>query len=283
MAGDTDVVRCASPWPGTAAQLIEGLAALGPGQWSCDRVCGAGGYAMHPGDAAPVLAGLAVAGVCARSEDGASWSTELSISELRRLATLLRGAEQYRRLRHEAAQLELVVTMPMAPSFLAMELPETPGRPGGYLSTAAALLRIARSARSCLIAMTPYIDSYGFGWLRTMFDAAAPEVQKILVLRDSEKHAVALAVHHGDWLRAHKVAVSDYCLPHPAGSGRALPLETFHAKIVLGDDRLAYVGSANLLGSGDGTSLEAGVLVEGNAALQVARLVDGILRIARRL
>lgn len=64
--------------------------------------------------------------------------------------------------------------------------------------------------------------------------------------------------------------------------GTQPPLETFHAKIVLADEDLAYVGSANLLGSGDGTSLEAGVLVDGRAALQVARLVDGVLRVARR-
>ena len=28
MASDADIVRCAAPWPGTAARLLEGLAAL---------------------------------------------------------------------------------------------------------------------------------------------------------------------------------------------------------------------------------------------------------------
>lgn len=72
-------------------------------------------------------------------------------------------------------------------------------------------------------------------------------------------------------------------MAHPPGSERVLPFETFHAKIVLADERLAYVGSANLLGSGDGTTLDAGVLVDGSAAAQVARLVDGVLRVARRI
>lgn len=283
MADDADVVRCAAPWPGTAAQLVEGFAVLGPGQWHCERVCDAGTAATLPGDAVAVLAGLAVAGVCVRSDDGEQWSTELSASELQRLAVLLRGAEQYRRMRREAPQLELVVTMPMPPSFLASELPSTPGRPGGYLSTTAAMQRIARAARSRLVAMTPFIDSYGFGWLRTMFDAAAPEVEKVLILRDSEKHTIAISVEQGGWLRAQKVSVRDYFLAHPVGGQRTLPLETFHAKIVLADNQLAYVGSANLLGSGDGTSLEAGVLVDGAAAGQVSRLIDGILRVARSL
>ena len=93
---------------------------------------------------------------------------------------------------------------------------------------------------------------------------------------------VDLSVHQAEWLRTQSVGVWDYQLPHPA-NGRLLPLETFHAKIVLADKRLAYVGSANFLGSGDGTSLEAGVLVDGSAAAQVARLIDGVIRIARRI
>ena len=156
MASDADIVRCTSPWPGTAAQLLEGLAALGSGSWPTERVCSAGGTSVPPSDAIQVLSGLEVTGVCLRSEGGQTWSSELNRAELLRLATLLWGAEQYRRLRHQATQLELVVTMPMAPSFLAHELPEAPGWPGGYLSTSDALLRIAQSARSRIIVMTPF-------------------------------------------------------------------------------------------------------------------------------
>ena len=60
-------------------------------------------------------------------------------------------------------------------------------------------------------------------------------------------------------------------------------LATENAARRLADEKLAYVGSANVLGTGEGTSLEAGVLVDGRAAAQVARLVAGVLRIARRL
>ncbi|MGE0046314.1 MAG: phospholipase D-like domain-containing protein [Hyphomonadaceae bacterium] len=281
MTSDADVVRCASPWPGMAAQLLEGLAQLGAGGWPTERVCSAAGASVVPGDAVQILCGLEIIGICARSEEGESWSTELSRAELLRLATLLRGAEQFRRLRQDTPQLELVITMPMTPSFLAGELPERPGRPGGYLSTGDALRRIAQSAQQRVVAMTPFIDSFGFGWLRTIFEASTA-AQKILILRDAGRYAVDLSVHQAEWLRAHRVGVWDYHLPHPAGV-RALPLETFHAKIVLADERLAYVGSANFLGSGDGTSLEAGVLVDGSAAAQVARLIDAILRVARRL
>ena len=60
-----------------------------------------------------------------------------------------------------------------------------------------------------------------------------------------------------------QVSVRDYHLSHAAADGRALPIETFHAKLVVADDTLAYVGSANLLSSSEGLSLETGLLVEG--------------------
>jgi phosphatidylserine/phosphatidylglycerophosphate/cardiolipin synthase-like enzyme len=80
-----------------------------------------------------------------------------------------------------------------------------------------------------------------------------------------------------------QVSVRDYHLSHAATAGRALPIETLHAKLIVADETLAYVGSANLLSSSEGLSLETGLLVEGGAAAQVARLVDAVLRVARSL
>lgn len=282
MPSDADVVRCASPWPGTAAQLLGAFALLGPGDWTAEQICAAVPVGIAPGDALQVLSGLAITGVCARSADGTTWSTDLGAAELARLATLLRGAEHFRRLRVETPSLEIAVTMPMAPSRLAQQLPDAPGRPGGYLPTPTAFLRVATAAQDRLVVLMPFINGRGFEWLRDLFQAAGRTTEKYLVLRDVGRYAVDLAVHHADWLRAQRVRVLDYHLSHPTDGSRMLPIETFHAKVVLADDRLAYVGSANMLGSGDGTSLEAGVLVDGRAAVQVARLIDGVLQVARR-
>lgn len=279
MASDADVIRCASPWPGTAAQLLESLSFLGPGKWTVQRICAVNAVNIAAGDALQVLSGLAMAGVCSRARDGATWSTHLNNVEIQRLATLLRGAEHYRRLRLDAPSLELAVTMPMAPSRLETELPGSPGRPGGYLPTTSTFLRIAAAAQSRLLIMMPFIDAPGFDWLKNVFEAAGGGVQRQLVLRDIEQYAVDLSVTHADWLRALRIEIFDYCVSHD--QNRALPIETFHAKIVMADDRLAYVGSANILGSGEGTSLEAGVLADGQAAAQVARLVNAVLRVAR--
>lgn len=283
MAVDADVVRCAAPWPGVAAQLVEGMAVLGPGPWSIGRLCAAAAAGVTTGDAVPVLSGLAIAGVCNRAARDDHWTTPLSESELRRLSELLRGAEHYRRLRLDAQSVEITVTMPMAPSLLEAQLGGAPGRPGGYLPTNEAFLRVARAARERLVVLTPFLDGRGFGWLREVMETAQPPAEKVLVLRDTDRYTAELGVHHTHWLRATSVSVRDYHLPHGFGSGRALAVETFHAKVLLADERLAYVGSANILGSGDGTSLEAGVLVDGRAAAQVARLVEGVLRVARRL
>lgn len=283
MAGDADVIRCAVPWPGIAAQLLEGLASLGGGAWSVDQLCAAAAAGLHPGDATAVLADLAAAGVCIASNDGADWGSPLAAAELLRLAQMLRGADHFRRLRTDASSSEFVVTLPMAPSRLAEELTSSAGRPGGYLSTPDAFVRLAQAASQRLVIMTPFIDGRGFEWLRTVLTAVRPGVERYVILRDVEQHAVDLSVEHRDWLRDLNVRVLDYYLPHPRSSGRALPIETFHAKLVLADESLAYVGSANVLGLGEGTSLEAGILVDGRGAAQVARLVDGVLRIARRL
>ncbi len=283
MPGDADVVRCASPWPGTAAQLFEAFRVLGSGEWTTEQICAAIPVGITPGDAVQVLSGLAVTGVWTRAEDGETWCTNLNAAELTRLATLLRGAEHFRRLRTEAPNLEIAVTMPLAPSRLAQQLPTSPGRPGGYLPTSRAFLRVAKTAQFRLVVLTPFINASGFTWLQELFQAANQDVEKIVILRDVGQYAVELAVHHADWLRALRVSVMDYHLSHPTDGDRTLPIETFHAKAVLADDRLAYVGSANMLGSGEGTSLEAGVLVDGQAAIHVARLIDGILSVARRI
>lgn len=283
MASDADIVRCAAPWPGTAARLLEGLAALGPGTWSLSQICRAAASGTEPGHASQVLAGLAATGICATGADEESWHCQYAPAELVRLAHILMGAEHFRRMRINPMITELAITMPLVPSYLEKELAVALGRPGGFLTTSSAFARIAQSAARRLVVMSPFIDAGGFRWLRRVFELAPPVCQKILVLRDTDRYTVELSLEHADWLRGLQVSVRDYHLPHDPSTGRALPIETFHAKLALADDSLAYIGSANLLGSSERVSLETGVLVEGAAAADVGRLVDAVLRVARSL
>jgi hypothetical protein len=185
--------------------------------------------------------------------------------------------------RRNPATIELAVTMPLVPSHLEKELAATLGRPGGFLTTSVAFSRLAQAASRRLVVMTPFIDAGGFRWLRRVFEATPADCQKIVVLRNTDQYAVELGVQHADWLRTMQVSVRDYHLSHAPTAGRALPIETFHAKLIVADDTLAYVGSANLLHSSEELSLETGLLVDGGAAAQVARLVDAVLRVARSL
>ena len=212
-----------------------------------------------------------------------SWSSGYTSPELLRLAQVLSGAEHFRRMRLNPAMTELAATMPLAPSHLAKELAPAAGRPGGYLSTSAAFMRLAQTASHRLVVMTPFIDGGGFRWLRRVFEAARAHVERIVILRDANRYAVEPSVEHADWLNALLISIRDYHLAHDGTTGRALPVETFHAKLLLADEALAYVGSANLLSSSEELSLETGLLVDGAAAVQVARLVDGVLRVARPL
>jgi hypothetical protein len=283
MASDADIVRCAGPWPGTAARLLQGLAILGPGTWPVEKICQASASGTEPGHASQILAGLAGAGLCAAIAGDDSWQCEFAPAELQRLAQVLTGADHFRRMRLNPEAIELAVTMPLLPSYLEKELAATLGRPGGFLTTSVAFTRLAQAASRRLVVMTPFIDPGGFRWLRRMFEATPAGCERIVVLRDTDKYMVELGVQHADWLRALQVSVRDYHLSHGVDTGRALPIETFHAKLALADDTLAYVGSANLLNSSEGLSLETGLLVEGAAAVQVARLVDAVLRVARPL
>jgi hypothetical protein len=194
--------------------------------------------------------------------------------EMERLPTLNRRLHDLRRI---ASRLKRSRMTPL------QVCEATLGRPGGFLTTSAAFARLAQAASRRLVVMSPFIDAGGFRWLRRVFEATRMDCQKIVVLRNAEQYSVELGVQHADWLRALRVSVRDYHLSHDAASGRALPIETFHAKLIVADDTFAYVGSANLLNSSEGLSLETGLLVEGATAIQVARLVDAVLRVARAL
>lgn len=75
------------------------------------------------------------------------------------------------------------------------------------------------------------------------------------------------------------VAVYNYSIPRLEGYGR----ETFHAKVVLCDADVAYVGSSNLNSASLEHSMEMGIAVKGKAAADVAIVIEAVLRVAKRV
>ncbi len=59
--------------------------------------------------------------------------------------------------------------------------------------------------------------------------------------------------------------------------------ETFHAKVVLADDKTAYVGSSNMTKWSFQYSLELGLLVTGRAASRIAQIVDAAVAVSAKV
>jgi hypothetical protein len=163
------------------------------------------------------------------------------------------------------------VTMPMAPSALATALPAIGVAHAALLSTADAMSRVAIAAEERMTILTPFLNADGLRFVAALFECS-PATSRTLVLRQS---AAVLRVLADDANRLVNLGVRllNYHLPCNAG------YETFHAKVVLADRRVAYIGSANMLGY-TRQSVELGVVVHGRPAEVVSTVVRAIEAVA---
>jgi hypothetical protein len=140
----------------------------------------------------------------------------------------------------------------------------------------------AETALRRLVVMTPFIDASGFRWLPRMLETTHANCQRIIVLRNADQYTVELGVQHGDWLRAMQVSVRDYHLSHyPRGGARFADRDIPRQGCRRGRyARLCGIGQPTLFKRRVVAWLEMGLLVEGGAAAQVARLVDAVLFVA---
>lgn len=166
------------------------------------------------------------------------------------------------------------VTLPVAPSAIERALPLTGVNYAHLIDTDEALERVARAAQSQFTVMTPFLNEPGLTRALQMF-AVSKAPTKRLILRtkggsvDTARHAAAAIVAAG-------IEVYDYYLPNDSG------YETFHAKVALADEALAYVGSVNMTVYAR-FSMELGVMMDGHPARIVASVVRAVERIATRV
>lgn len=176
------------------------------------------------------------------------------------------------------ARARLVVTLPFRPSKLETALGYVaPDGAPALTDTHDAFNHLARRSKQRLVILTPFIDVAGIAWATRLFQASAAK-EKILVLRDRTKlrdYPCETAA-----LMPLLTELLEYRVQHQE-QDRSLPIETFHAKIVMADASAAYVGSANMLHSSLELALECGFIIEGSAVRQVADVVDAILLVAR--
>ena len=78
------------------------------------------------------------------------------------------------------------------------------------------------------------------------------------------------------WLKTEGIKVFNYSIPRIEGAGR----ETFHAKVVLCDRNVSYVGSSNMNAASLEHSMEMGIVLQGKASADVATVVDSVLMAA---
>ena len=164
-----------------------------------------------------------------------------------------------------------VVTMPRAPSALAEALPGTGVAHAALLTTAEGMLRVAAAARERLTVMTPFVNAEGLRFAADLFARSGARYRK-LVLR-SGPGTLRRWRTGAQCLSGLGVQLMDYNLPCDGG------YETFHAKIVLADEHVAYIGSANMLSYTRG-SVELGVVLQGRPARLIATVVRAVEAIA---
>lgn len=197
-----------------------------------------------------------------------------------RLAFALHAVEHYRSSVHrDATVAQVVLTKPPQPSVLEQKLSALGWRTADLEATDHAFHGMVRAARRRVVVMTPFFDSTGAAWLKELLSFVSPGVDCALILRsleDTTRKDYPLGFDAlSPWLKEQGVRVCNYSIPR-LGGGR----ETFHAKAVLCDRRVAYLGSTNVTAASLEHSMEMGVVLEGQAAAGVAEVIDAVLAAA---
>lgn len=151
---------------------------------------------------------------------------------------------------------------------------------GSVEPTDQAFMALVQQAQHRVVIMTPFLDGSGAQWLQELVENVRPGVSINLILRSLEDssrsdYPVGYDVSRA-WLAARDVRVFNYSIPRASGASR----ETFHAKVVLADRNVAYVGSANLTAASRDYSMEMGVVLRGKAAWEVSEVLDAVMRAA---
>ena len=200
-------------------------------------------------------------------------------ARFQRLAFALYTIEHYKSVIHKDATVaQVVLTKPPNPSTLEQKLSDLGWRTTNLQSTERAFHGMVRDAQRSVIVMTPFFDKIGAIWLQNLLSLVRQGVSRTLILRSleepSRKDYPAGFDTIAPWLKAEKVRVLNYSISRDIGR------ETFHAKAVLCDRTLAYLGSSNVTSASLDHSMEMGVILHGRAAAQVADVIDAVVAAA---
>jgi hypothetical protein len=199
----------------------------------------------------------------------------------KRWACALYAIEHYVSFVHkDSTTVRVVLTKPPRPSVLEQKLAELGWRTSELEPTEHAFHSMVRAAERRVVVMTPFFDIKGAAWLQELFSFVQPGIERILILRSLEdpmrKDYPQGYGSIGLWLKEQSVRVFNYSIPRADGSGR----ETFHAKVLLCDSSVAYLGSSNITSASLEHSMEMGVALRGRAAADVATVLESVISAA---
>ena len=284
-AFEKNVVRLLAPRAGVAAKILDAWARVPTTTEQSARMLTALAQLglTEERAAQKVLASASAAGLLVQGAAGFSPGS-IPAGTFQRLALALFAVEHYKAAVHEdATTARVVLTKPPRPCVLETKLAELGWRTFDLEPTEHAFKRMVHEAQSRVVVMTPFFDVTGALWLKELFEGVSGQVTKVLVLRSLEEPARRDYPKGFDaiapWLAAEKVEVYNYSIPRAPGAGR----ETFHAKVVLCDSDIAYVGSSNVNAASLEHSMEMGVAMRGRAARDVATIVSAVLGSATRM
>jgi hypothetical protein len=240
------------------------------------EICAASGIAQARGNAVEdaLVAGRSIGAF--RRHGVMEWSAEIAAAPFHELATALLAVSLYRKEVHlDADIVEVVLTPPGRPSRLGEALRLRGWVEADLEHTEATLHYLAHETRVRLAVLSPFMDAVGASSVVALFKATDKSVRRVLVTRCQDGVVPQPLVTAMPELLALGVAIHNYWLPRPGGG-----YETFHAKAVLADSRMAYLGSANMTHASLFVSMELGMLLRGESARTLESVLDAILSVA---
>ena len=154
------------------------------------------------------------------------------------------------------------------------------GLPKDLPSTISVFRLITAVASSRLDIVSPYIDDSGVSMLRdALLQAAERRVQVRIITREARKpHASRLrGLAEIAAIASPQLSVRDY----HTQKGEYAHFTSVHAKLVLADERIGYVGSAELRGNALVKNFELGSVLTGSAAQLASQSFDALWRVAQ--
>lgn len=192
----------------------------------------------------------------------------------RAVVSFLEGAAAMRS--HDAFRetATAIVTMPPPPSAIAAALGQTGMAYASLVSTNEALQTVADKAIDTFTIMTPFLNQEGLEFAQQLFARTRAPKRRLIVRTPGD--ATRIVLNNAVTLARLGIEAFDYTIEAAEG------YETFHAKVALADNELAYAGSANITVFAR-HSMDLGFLVEGRSARVVANVVRAVIKIASRV